>query len=224
MDLLVKFEQATLVVLLGQCWLLVAATLWAIRRRWLRRRREPVETRQFLDLFQSARTGQELFFAVNLFKGTPAARIEPGRFLLTAAEGLLAPRRDWNAVESQLAAYAESLDDGARRLLGFLAKTAPQAGLAGTLIGVSRSLVEFRPGELDSFLHGFAFAFGTTLLGVAMSVISSALARFLWQAEVDARFLSLQQTACRLLHADDLLPEPLALRSPCDVPSPRRTR
>lgn len=224
MELLLKFEQATLAVLLGQSLLLVAAVLWTIRRRGLRRGREPFETRRFLDHFQSARTGNDLFFAVNLFKGTPAAHVEPGRFLLAAAEGLLTPRRDWNAIESQLAAYAESLDRGARSLLGFLAKTAPQAGLAGTLIGVSRALAEFQPGELNSFLHGFAFAFGTTLVGVAMSVVASAVARFVWQAEVDARFLSLQRTACQLLHADDLPLEPLSYRSAHDVPPPRRTR
>lgn len=72
-------------------------------------------------------------------------------------------------------------DRGAIRLCGFLARTAPLAGLAGTLIGVQAALSAFATNRTDPGLivAGFSTALQTTLAGVVVAFVCMGASRLL---------------------------------------------
>lgn len=72
-------------------------------------------------------------------------------------------------------------DRGAIRLCGFLARTAPLAGLAGTLVGVQAALSAFSTNRTDPglIIAGFSTALQTTLAGVLVAFMCMGASRLL---------------------------------------------
>lgn len=86
-------------------------------------------------------------------------------------------------VEAIIQAHIDAVERGALRLCAFLAKTAPLAGLAGTLIGVQNSLSAFSK-QADSpqlVISGFATALLTTLSGVFTAILCVTVSRLIWE-------------------------------------------
>jgi biopolymer transport protein ExbB/TolQ len=91
-------------------------------------------------------------------------------------------------------------DQGAIRLCGFLAKTAPLAGLAGTLLGVQAALSAFSTNRTDPGLivAGFSTALQTTLAGVLVAFMCMGTSRLLIEPRLKRTALSIFDMAMGL--------------------------
>jgi biopolymer transport protein ExbB/TolQ len=96
---------------------------------------------------------------------------------------LLSPQAEHAGIESVIALHLGQMERGAIRLCSFLAKTAPLAGLGGTLLGVSDALKAFaaKPGDPSVVIGGFATAIDTTLVGILITFVCLGTSRLIWE-------------------------------------------
>ena len=109
---------------------------------------------------------------------------------------LLARHGDYDAVEATVALHVGRSERGAIRLCSFLARTAPLAGLAGTLVGIQEALGEFAlTGDPQSVIGGFATAIQTTEIGVFVAITALITSRLLWEPPLKRRTSQLLEFA-----------------------------
>ncbi len=96
---------------------------------------------------------------------------------------LFTPKAEQAGIEALIGLHVHRLERGAIRLCGFLARTAPLAGLAGTILGVQQALNAFaaNPGDTDAVISGFATALGTTLVGIVIA-FACLIPKAVWEA------------------------------------------
>jgi len=116
---------------------------------------------------------------------------------------VVAPQRDVVSLELVITRSLSQVEQGARALCSFLSKSAPQAGLAGTLVGVQQALNNFAAADSSAHLNsGVAVALCSTLWGVLCTMLMLFTVRVLWdpylgrlaarlreQAEITAKLL-----------------------------------
>lgn len=143
--------------------------------------------------------------------------------LVAAARLLLGPTASWLAIQGHLLRYVNQLDGGAQRWIAFLVKTAPQLGLAGTLVGVSGGLAHFAadPSSTHLIIESFAFAITTTLWGVGIAVLGMCTSRLMWQPYLERVYALAEQQATHVLHQSV---QPLTKRIRHAGTEPRRAR
>lgn len=92
------------------------------------------------------------------------------------------PGAEHAGIQAIVSLHVCRLERGAIRVCAFLAKCAPLAGLAGTLVGVAQALSHFsqQPDNPQPVIQGFATALGTTLAGIAVSFVSLG-AKAVWE-------------------------------------------
>jgi len=109
---------------------------------------------------------------------------------------LLARRGGYDAVEATVGLHIGRLERGVICLCSFLARTAPLAGLAGTLVGIQQALGMFAStGDPQSVISGFAVAIETTLIGVLIAMMALSTSRLLWEPPLKRRMDQLLEFA-----------------------------
>jgi len=96
---------------------------------------------------------------------------------------LLTKEMDKAGLEGIIHKHIDAVERGAVRLSAFLARTAPLAGLAGTLVGVQHALAGFSK-QVDNpyqIVTGFSTALVTTLVGILVAILCVAISKLIWE-------------------------------------------
>ena len=118
---------------------------------------------------------------------------------------LLSKNADKEDLQAFIQTYLKSLERGSTRLCGFLAKTAPLVGLAGTLVGLQGAFTAFarQGGDAQIVVRSFSTAILTTLHGVLIAVMSISVAQLLYEPKLQEAalgFLEFGQAVQQHLH------------------------
>ena len=111
--------------------------------------------------------------------------------------------RDANpsSIEIVVGLHTATIERGALRLCGFLARVAPLVGLGGTVLGIQQALAGYADHSTD-LMASFGLALQTTLAGVAIAFVALLTARLIWEPllhRATARLLDLSLEAQSLL-------------------------
>lgn len=100
---------------------------------------------------------------------------------------MLSPKLSLDEVQADIRLHLAKHERGKLRILNLLIRTAPLAGLMGTLTGVSAALSAFalNPNDPRVVLAGFATAINTTLLGAAIACLAMFTAKLVVEPQLD---------------------------------------
>jgi biopolymer transport protein ExbB/TolQ len=155
----------------------------------------------YASMLASAATAEDPAKGAACLKGVQRAASAASDCLSNLVALMLAHRVTVSEVQALIDAEIGKADRGAIRLCGFLARTAPLAGLAGTLVGVQASLSAFSVNRTDPglIIAGFATAVQTTLAGIVVAFMCLGASRLLIEPRLKRTAMEMFDMSMRLV-------------------------
>jgi biopolymer transport protein ExbB/TolQ len=142
-------------------------------------------------------TGEKRRIAVRALK---ADTTSDSTFIGRLVDHMLARGTRLSDIQTLIELQISKTERGADRVCSFIARTAPLAGLAGTLIGVQAALSAFSADRADPnhVISGFATAVQTTLAGIFVAFMCLATSRLLFEPRLKKTAIEIFEMAMRL--------------------------
>ena len=156
------------------------------------------QTDQYLRKIDAIRlAGEKRRVVVRTLKAVTAS---DSTFIGRLVDHMLARGTRLSEIQTLIELQISKTERGADRVCSFIARTAPLAGLAGTLVGVQAALSAFSADRADPnhVISGFATAIQTTLAGIFVAFLCLATSRLLFEPRLKKTAIEIFDMAMRL--------------------------
>ena len=156
------------------------------------------QTDQYLRKIDAIRlAGEKRRVVVRTLKAVTAS---DSTFIGRLVDHMLARGTRLSEIQTLIELQISKTERGADRVCSFIARTAPLAGLAGTLVGVQAALSAFSADRADPnhVISGFATAIQTTLAGIFVAFLCLATSRLLFEPRLKKTAIEIFEMAMRL--------------------------
>ena len=156
------------------------------------------QTDKYLSNIDAIRlAGEKRHIVVRALK---AATASDSTFIGRLVDHMLAQGTRLSDIQTLIELQISKTERGADRVCSFIARTAPLAGLAGTLVGVQAALSAFSADRADPnhVISGFATAVQTTLAGIFVAFMCLVTSRLLFEPRLKKTAIEIFEMAMRL--------------------------